>query len=88
LAYVDWFTPFTRAHFDCSTKMFRIARLMNGGDRVASIVPLATIRASVQLLPKFGPVAAADWRSSSVLDVSPYFYVNPFSDRFVYATVF
>ena len=72
--------------------MYRVSRLYNpaskGGQRKASIVPISLIRESIHLFPKFGAVAPADWRSSNVLEVAPAFYVNPFSDRFVYSTVF
>lgn len=88
MAYVEWFMPFTCTRFDHDLKMFRISRLQDRGEHVASIVLLATVRGSVQLLPKFGPVAAVDWRSSNVLDQSLFFYVNPFSDRFIYSTIF
>ncbi len=91
-AYVEWFSPFSSSRFDPHSKLYRISRLFHpaskGGHRKASVIPISLIKESIHLFPKFGPVAPAEWRSSNVLEVAPAFYVNPFSDRFVYSTVF
>ncbi|KAJ7716704.1 hypothetical protein B0H16DRAFT_1666901 [Mycena metata] len=76
LAYVEWFSPFMDPEPD--HLMYKVNR----------IIPVANIRWSVHLLPKFGPVAPADWKSSNVLDKCSYFFVNSLTDRHIYATVF
>ncbi|KAJ6617740.1 hypothetical protein B0H10DRAFT_1796823, partial [Mycena sp. CBHHK59/15] len=86
LAYVEWFSPFT--HCEPDHLMYKVNRSLKGGDRLASIVSLAHIRRSVHLLPKFGPVAPPEWKSSNVLDKCPYFFVNSMTDRHIYATIF
>jgi hypothetical protein len=58
------------------------------GERRASIVLVSLIRCSVQLFPKFSPQAPVSWLSSNVLDNTTTFYVNPFSDRFLYSLIY
>jgi hypothetical protein len=87
-AYVEWFTPFSRAQKDPNSKLFKIARLMeHNGEHRVSIIPISLIRCSVQLFPKFGPQAPVSWQSSNVLENATSFYVNTFSDRFLYSHI-
>ncbi|KAJ7029499.1 hypothetical protein C8F04DRAFT_899571, partial [Mycena alexandri] len=65
LAYVEWFSPFT-AHPEPHHLMYKVKRSMKEGQRIATIVPLESIRRSVHLLPKFGPMAPPHWTSSNV----------------------
>ncbi|KAJ7136421.1 hypothetical protein C8R43DRAFT_1089450 [Mycena crocata] len=87
LAYVEWFSPFKSDpephHF-----MYKVSRTIKNGDRLASIIPVDNISRSIHLLPKFGPVAPPEWRSHNVLDKCPVFFVNPWTDRHIYATLF
>ncbi|KAJ7720056.1 hypothetical protein B0H14DRAFT_2298290, partial [Mycena olivaceomarginata] len=46
--------------------MYKVNRSLKDGDRLSSIIPVANIRRSVHLLPKFGPVAPAEWKSTNV----------------------
>ncbi|KAF7340672.1 hypothetical protein MSAN_02095200 [Mycena sanguinolenta] len=86
LAYVEWFSPFTEPEPD--HLMYKVSRSLKDGDRLSSIIPVANIRRSVHLLPKFGPVAPAEWKSSNVLEKCRYFFVNSMSDRHIYTTLF
>ncbi|KAJ7643458.1 hypothetical protein DFH06DRAFT_999028 [Mycena polygramma] len=86
LAYVEWFSPFTEP--EPNHLMYKVHRSCKDGDRIASVISLANIRRSVHLLPKFGPVAPPEWKSSNVLDKCPHFFVNSMTDRHVYATLF
>lgn len=88
LAYVEWFTPFSRARKDQNSKLFKISRLMAQQERRVSIIPVSLIVSSIQLFPKFGPQAPVAWTSSNVLENSTSFYVNPFSDRFLYSHIY
>ncbi|KAK7013921.1 hypothetical protein R3P38DRAFT_2546004, partial [Favolaschia claudopus] len=87
LAYVEWFSPFP-SQPEPHHCMFRLKRSFKNNGRLASIIPVANIRRSAHLLPKFGPVAPAEWTSSNVLDKCSSFHVNSFLDRHFYATVF
>jgi hypothetical protein len=48
LAYVEWFSPFTQ-NPDRIPEMYKVARGMKDGKRIASIIPLAQISCSVLL---------------------------------------
>ncbi|KAF7292558.1 hypothetical protein MIND_01153100 [Mycena indigotica] len=69
LAYIQWFSAFT-SQPEPHHLMYKVQRVMKDGERLATIVPVASIRRSVQLLPKFGPVAPVEWSSSNVLERS------------------
>ncbi|KAJ7213561.1 hypothetical protein GGX14DRAFT_534208 [Mycena pura] len=86
LAYVEWFSPFTSP--EPAHQMYKVRRMLRGGERLAAIVPVSSIRRSVHLLPKFGPIAPKDWTSSNVLDRCPNFFVNNRSDRHIFTTLF
>ena len=85
LAYIEWFSKFT-APGD-GHGMFKLNRSLEGGERMASIVPLSAIRRSVHLFPKFGSVVPEGWSSDNVLEKCTSFYLNPFTDRHMYCTL-
>ncbi|KAK6969290.1 hypothetical protein R3P38DRAFT_3243615 [Favolaschia claudopus] len=87
LAYVEWFSPFT-SQPEPHHLMYKVRRSLKDGIRSAGIVPVANIRRSVHLLPKFGPVAPSHWTSANVLEKCPAFFVNCFSDRHIYTTLY
>jgi len=82
LAYVEWFSEFTSP--ESNHGMHKLKRSMQDGARVASIVPVSSIRRSVHLFPKFDRVVPADWNSDNVLEKCSTFYLNPFVDRNMY----
>ena len=82
LAYVEWFSPFTLP--DDDHRMFKLNRSLEGGERVASIIPISTIRRSAHLFPKFGPSVPEGWSSENVLEKCTTFYLNSFTDRHMY----
>jgi hypothetical protein len=84
LVYVEWYTALTDDE-DTNSLLFKITPMKDrDGGRVCSIIPLANIRRSVQLIPKFGPVAPHEWTSNTVLDLANVFYVNSFTDNHLY----
>jgi hypothetical protein len=84
LAYIEWYTRISNPP-DRFLLLYKISPLrdQNGG-HICSIIPLANIRRSVHLFPKFGPTAPQEWTSSNVLDLCSSFYVNCFTDRHLY----
>ncbi|KAJ7312316.1 hypothetical protein DFH08DRAFT_717847 [Mycena albidolilacea] len=83
LAYVEWFSAFSRRH-EPNHLMYKISRLE---ERIASIIPIENIRRSIHLFPQFGHVVPRSWTSQNVLDSATKFYVSPWSDRHAYITV-
>ena len=87
LAYVEWFSRFPGAP-ESDSGMYRVTRSIRNGRRNASIIPVASVRRSIHLFPRFGPVAPRHWSSFNVLEECSTFYVNPWTDRHTYITVF
>jgi hypothetical protein len=84
LVYVEWYTALTQ-DLDTNSLLFKITPMKDrDGGRVCSIIPLANIRRSIQLIPRFGAVAPQEWTSSTVLDLANVFYVNNFTDNHLY----
>ena len=84
LVYVEWYTAFTEDP-DPDCHLFKISPMKDrDGGRVCSIIPLANLRRSVHLIPKFGAVAPQEWTSSTVLDLANVFFVNSFTDNHLY----
>ena len=83
LTYVKWFSKFT--HPESDHGMHKLTHSMvQGGDRLASIIPISSIWHSVHLFPKFGQTVPKDWTSDNVLEKCSTFYLNPFADRNMY----
>jgi hypothetical protein len=86
LAYVEWFTPFSKLQPGRHHGLYSVSRLRDSKKNLrASIIPITAIEGSSHLLPKFGPVAPKEWKSSNVLDLAPSFYINSFSIRSMYS---
>lgn len=88
LAYVEWYSAF-KDYPENESLLYKITPLKDSNDgRICSVVPVANIRRSVHLLPKFGPVAPQEWTSSNVLDLCNVFFVNCFTDRHLYRILY
>ncbi|PPQ63295.1 hypothetical protein CVT24_006740 [Panaeolus cyanescens] len=85
MAYVELFSAMSPSSMDRSTGLFKISRITDDNQRRGMLVPVDMIVGSVHLYPKFGPQAPVAWTSSNVLDKATQFYVNEFSDRFIYS---
>jgi hypothetical protein len=87
LAYVEWFSAFKPAP-ERDHLMYKVIRSERDGHRLASVIPVHNIRRSVHLLPKFGPAAPPEWKSSNVLERCKTFFANPMTDRHSYITLY
>ncbi|KAI0038880.1 hypothetical protein FA95DRAFT_1504949 [Auriscalpium vulgare] len=87
-AYIEWFSKF-RPVAEANHGMYRVSRAMEDGERMASIVPVSRLKRSVHMLPVFGMAEVPrDWKSSTVLDRAAQFYLNCFTDRTTYITLY
>jgi len=86
LAYVEWFTAFPAA--DANHGLRKILRCVRNGARLASVIEVKEIERSCHLFPDFGPVAPREWSTHNVLEECMSFWVNPFTDRHAYMTMF
>ncbi|KIK32122.1 hypothetical protein CY34DRAFT_102208, partial [Suillus luteus UH-Slu-Lm8-n1] len=89
LAYVKWYTPLI--HFaDEDHNMYQVkeAVVRRGGSPPGEIVFLSSIYQSCQLIPCFGsaevPIA---WTSGTVLDCCSKFWLNNWSSKYSYKSI-
>ncbi|KAF6751581.1 hypothetical protein DFP72DRAFT_991307 [Ephemerocybe angulata] len=75
LVYVDWCTPFSSTSLAAYHGMHRISPYKINGKLQSSVIPVTLIQQSVHLIPQFGPVAPAEWKSSNVLDMATHFFL-------------
>ena len=88
LAYVEWFIPFSRLHPGHHQRLYKISQHCLDGVQQTSIIPVELIQQSVHLIPGFGAIAPAHWKSSNVLEEASHFYASSFSDCFQYLTLY
>jgi len=87
LAYVQWFSPLSNP--DPNHGLYKVSPKKNtDGSFVCSIIPVANIRRSVHLFPRFGQFAPKEWTSTNVLDSCNTFFVNSFTDRHLYRILY
>ena len=84
LVYVEWYTPFQDSPKH-NHLLYKISPLRDQtGGPICSVIPLANIRRSIHLIPRFGPSAPQEWTHSNVLDLCNTFFVNDFTDKHSY----
>lgn len=100
LAYVQPFKPApgtvsvqddgSKAHVpDDGIEMFRVIRsLHRSGERKGLIIKLTDIWRPVELVPRFGKRCPANWTSSNAVELVEQFYVNCFSDKEAYQSIY
>ena len=100
LAYVQPFKPApgtisqqedgSKAHVpDDYIEMFRVVRsLHSDGKRKGLIIRLTDIWRPVELIPRFGKKCPVGWTSSNAVELADHFYVNCFSDKEAYQSIY
>jgi hypothetical protein len=91
LAYIEWFSKLKPAAED-DHKMYLVSKLdsLADGFPPGDVVPLSSICQTCQLLPDFAKeplVALQNWSSDTVLDSCRRFYLNSFSSKYAYQTI-
>lgn len=88
LVYLDLFKPAEPDEQNVHG-LYQVTRaFQSDGTRTSTIVPIANIRRSVHLIPKFdSPCVNCDDNADNVLEVYNTFYINSFSDRHAYFTM-
>lgn len=84
LAYVEWYRPL-RQEPDAATGMFVVKKTSTP---TYSIIPIASIRQSCMLIPKFDPGwRRLGWKKENVLDLASLFYLNNWQSSYAYQTL-
>ena len=72
---------------DEDIKMFRVVRCKRKDRRVGYVIPLTDIWRPIELIPAFGEECNSRWTSHSAVEEAKEFFVNCFSDKEVYQSV-
>ncbi|KAJ7212295.1 hypothetical protein GGX14DRAFT_361880 [Mycena pura] len=85
LAYIDWYTPFTRPlpniemYYAVSySNMYKISRSQRQQFQHSAVIPISDIVRSCHLMPVFRSAVPPTWVSDQVLDQAMVFYLNPY----------
>ena len=73
---------------DDNIEMFRVRRLLDGGTRASRLIRLVDIWRPVELVPRFGKTCPLHWTAENSVELAKEFYVNCFTDKETYQTVF
>jgi hypothetical protein len=85
-AYVQWFTT-PRRTTEQPIDMYVVSRLEEDGVRNSAIIPIASIARFIQLVPKFGSIAAPELMAHNSMDICRDYYINSFADKEIYQAV-
>lgn len=87
LAYIEWFSPFTRSP-EPHHGLHKVSRVLPRGLRESEIIEVSRIRQSIHLFPCFGGTWRSSWAPETVLDRCDTYLVNSFQNRQSYLTVY
>ena len=87
LAYVEWFSPFTRSP-EPDHGLYKISRTPPSDVWGSEIVEVSRIHQSIHLYPCSGGTWCSSWTSDAVLERCDTYLVNPFQNRQSYLTVY
>ncbi|KAG1781476.1 hypothetical protein EV702DRAFT_962379 [Suillus placidus] len=89
LAYVEWYAPLKPAAKDYH-EMYLIKKSLPSTDGFApgQVISLSSIRQTCQLIPHFGKTALSmEWTLDNVLDKCDTFFLNCFTSKYAYQTL-
>ncbi|KAG2747814.1 hypothetical protein P692DRAFT_20735841 [Suillus brevipes Sb2] len=89
LAYVEWYAPLKPAAEDYH-EMYLVKKCLSNADGFTpgQVISLSSIRQTCQLIPNFGRTALPiEWTSDSVLDRCDTFFLNCFTSKYAYQTL-
>ncbi|KAH6871284.1 hypothetical protein BKA70DRAFT_1131091, partial [Coprinopsis sp. MPI-PUGE-AT-0042] len=89
LAYVEWYTRQGTSP-NKTNGMYQISNAVDSnGRRSGAIVPLANIRQVCMLTPNFGEGTVSRlWTSDTILDKCHTFWINNWSSKYAYQTLY
>jgi hypothetical protein len=90
LAFIDWYSPLPSSPDENKGAMYDIRNIQNlpGSRRPGAVVPLSNIRQSCMLIPRFPAQGVPkDWSLDNVLDKATHFFVNNWSSKYNYQTI-
>ena len=73
LAYIERFTSFSRLHPGHHRRLYKLSQHCLDGVQQASIIPVELNQQSIHLIPDFGAIVPARWKSSNVLEEASHF---------------
>jgi hypothetical protein len=92
LAYVEWYSPLGPSANPKDGMMYKIKKAKTSDNKrvKGAIIPLSNIRQSCMLFPQFGLADGSplDWTSDNVLDKADTFYINNWSSKYNYHTIY
>ena len=89
LAFIEWYSPTPASAEENQGLMYWIKKTSTTTGRVqGEILPLGSIRQSCMLFPSFGREdVPSDWRTDNVLDMTLTFFINNWSSKYTYQTI-
>ena len=90
LAYIEWYSKL-KGESEPDHNMYSVvsSKRRKEGLPYADFVPLSSIRQSCQLIPAFGTGdVPQEWTGKNVLDVCNKFYLNNWSSKYAYKSLY
>jgi len=89
LAYIEWYSRLKETAED-DHEMYMVSKPSFSNTNApppGDIIPLSAIRQTCQLIPDFRNEIPKEWTNSNVLDLCKRFYLNSFSSKYAYQTI-
>jgi len=88
MAFFEWYSPIPKSAQDSHGLMYQIQKLKPSQGRIpGDIIPLQNIRQRCMLFPSFDQKLSETWMPENVLDLASKFFINNWSSKYVYQTI-